>query len=379
VTPAQGSINASNTLDVTVTVVSKPTGGTIPTGTVTLTAAGSSFTASATISSSGSATFTIPANSLPGTAAGQVDTLTASYGGDVLYAANTGIATVDVTIIAQLTPTVTVTPASLTLNSSASLNVVVTVGGTSITPTGTVKLAGGGYTSTSQLLVNGTYTFAIPANTLNSGADTLTATYSGDGSYSTGTGTATVTVTESTFTLAATTPASIAPGSTATSTVSVTAVAGYSGTVTLTCQELADASPTTGDGAQCFIPSTPVAVPGSAIATVTTTAPVTGALRYPDMHGNRRGWESAGGGAVLAFLVFLGIPARRRSWRAMLGMVMLLAALGGMAACGGGGGGGTTKQTDPGTAAGTYTFTVVATGNPTVTPTVQTTFTVVVQ
>jgi hypothetical protein len=187
-----------------------------------------------------------------------------------------------------------------------------------------------------------------------------------------------VTVTESTFTLAAATPASIAPGSTATSTVTVSAVAGYSGTVTLTCQEEADASPTTGDGAQCSIPATSVAMGGTATATVTTTAPVA-ALHYPDVHGNGRGWEGAGGGAVLALLAFFGIPARRRSWRAMLGMVMLLAALGGMAACGGGSsGGGTTTQADPGTAAGTYTFTVVATGNPTVTPTVQTTFTVVV-
>jgi hypothetical protein len=72
-----------------------------------------------------------------------------------------------------------------------------------------------------------------------------------------------------------------------------------------------------------------------------------------------KGWLGAGGGAVLAFLVFLGVPARRRSWRALLGMVMLLASLGSLAACGGGGV--TTISTQ--TSAGTYTFTVTGVGN----------------
>jgi hypothetical protein len=86
----------------------------------------------------------------------------------------------------------------------------------------------------------------------------------------------------------------------------------------------------------------------------------------------------AGGGVVLALLLFLGIPARRRSWRAMLGMLVAMAALGSLAACGGGGGG-TKTPPNPGTVAGTYVYTVTATGNPapaTQPPTV--TFTVVV-
>jgi MYXO-CTERM domain-containing protein len=125
----------------------------------------------------------------------------------------------------------------------------------------------------------------------------------------------------------------------------------------------------------------------TAVATVTTTAPntTTGRLASPRIGGKRRGWEGAGGGAVLALLLFFGIPARRRKWQSMLGVLVLTMALGSLAACGGGGGGNstttttTTTTTDPGTAAGTYTFTVVATGNPSVTPAVQTTFTVTVQ
>jgi hypothetical protein len=76
------------------------------------------------------------------------------------------------------------------------------------------------------------------------------------------------------------------------------------------------------------------------------------------------GWAEAGSGAALALLVFFGIPARRRGWRAMLGALLLLATLGSLAACGGGsgsssgGGGG-----NSGTTTGSYTFTVTGTGS----------------
>jgi hypothetical protein len=64
----------------------------------------------------------------------------------------------------------------------------------------------------------------------------------------------------------------------------------------------------------------------------------------------------------------------------MLGALILLVALGSLSACGGGGGGGSTKTTtsDPGTTKGIYTYTVQATSNPSVTPTVSTTFSVTV-
>jgi hypothetical protein len=112
--------------------------------------------------------------------------------------------------------------------------------------------------------------------------------------------------------------------------------------------------------------------------TVTTTAAGVAALTYPNVHGNGKGWLGTGGGVVLALLAFFGIPARRRSWRQMLGLLALVAVLGGLSSCGGGGGSGTTTTPDPGTSAGTYTFTVTGVGNPSVSPTVSTTFTVTV-
>jgi hypothetical protein len=228
-------------------------------------------------------------------------------------------------------------------------------------------------------LSGGSFIFTIPANSLNSGIDTLTVTYNGDPFYYPGTGTGSVTVNESTFSLAASATTAIAtPGGSATSTITATAVAGYTGTATLTtCKLISELI-----GGDVYVPTCSVSgttltmgVTG-ATATVSTTA-ATSALAYLKLPGNGRGWEGAGGGAVLAFLLFLGIPARRRGWRSMLGILVVMAALGSLSACGGSssttGGGGTT-----GTTPDTYTFLVTATGNPSVAPAPTVTFSVVV-
>jgi len=389
VQPAQSSINSSNSLSVTVTVASTASGGVTPTGSVTLTASGSTYTSTQTLSSSGSASFTIPANSLgaPGS------TLTGTYSGDALYAKTPGTAQITVTTTQLLTPTVTVTPASTTLSQSATLGVTGTVSGAGIVPTGTVTLTTGSYTSSPQTLVSGAYSFtgssAIPANTLASGSNTITVSYSGDGNYVAGSNTATVTVTQSTFTLTppaiVVSPTTFAPGASATATVTVTASGGYIGTVTLSCAQTSTTA-TGGDGTSCTgggtaqtVTLSSTATTGTVTFTVTTAAPVS-ALVYPNVNGKSRTMELAGmgGGALLTFLVFLGIPARRRSWRQMLGLLVLIAALGGLSSCGSGGTSGGGGTSDPGTTAGTYTFTVSATGTPTVTPAVSTTFSVVV-
>ena len=91
------------------------------------------------------------------------------------------------------------------------------------------------------------------------------------------------------------------------------------------------------------------------------------------------GLFGAGGGAVLALLVFFGIPARRRSWRSMVGMVIAMIAIGFMAGCGSSSSNSSSGgKSDPGTTAGTYTYTVTSTPNPSVSPAVSTTFTVTV-
>ena len=355
----------------TVTVTVTGASGT-PTGTVVLT---SGTFASATKSlSSGSVTF----NLSPGVLSVGTDTLQASYSGDSTYAAANGTTTVTVTPLP--TPTVTVTPAASSINSGQSLNVTAAVAGTGGTPTGTVTLSSGSYTSSAQPLASGSATIAIPANSLSAGTDTLTVSYSGDSNFSTATGTGSVTVAQSTYALAATAPASIGRGTSATSTITWTTTNNYSANVTLGTCTLNAGSPTNSatDTPQCTVSTAAIGSGASGTATVTTKAATTAALKRPAFPG----LAVTGSGAILALVVFFGIPARRRSWRAMLGMFLLMVTLGSLAACGGGGsssgGGGGGGTSDPGTASGSYVFTVNSTGSDPAKTTATTTFTVTV-
>jgi len=275
-----------------------------------------------------------------------------------------------------------------TISESQSLSVTVTVSGASGTPTGDVTLSASanGYSS-AQTLSGGATTFTITANTFTSnGTVTLTAYYDGDGTYAAATSpTASFTVTgvtapTGTFTLAAiTSPAAIAPGGTASATATVSSNNSYAGTVSLSCALSSSPSgalnlPSCSAAGTITLSAT--ATSGNATLSVTTTPATVSALELPKpARGN--GLLGAASGALLSLLFFFGIPARRRKWRALLSMAALLVTLGSLAACGGGGSG-TKTTTIPGTTAGTYTFTVTATGNPAVIPAPTATFTVTV-
>jgi hypothetical protein len=86
----------------------------------------------------------------------------------------------------KTTPAVSETPSATQIGANQALTVTLVVSGAggSATPTGTVTLAGGGYTSSSAALAGGSATISIPAGKLAPGADILTATYSPDASSS---------------------------------------------------------------------------------------------------------------------------------------------------------------------------------------------------
>ncbi len=368
----------ANSVTVTVTVSGPSAGSTTPTGTVTL-ASGAYSSTAVTLSSAGTASITIPANTL----AVGTDTLTATYSGNTTYGGATGSATIVIKGGSGLIPTVTVTPAQTSIDTNQSLSVAISVSGSSGSPvpTGSVTLSSGSYSSGATALVGGatssTASITIPANSVSAGTDPLTATYSGDAVYGGTTGTASVTVTQTTYALAATTPSAVAPGGTATSTITgQTSTTNYSGTVTLSSCSLTGSSvsnPTSPP--TCSVTGTITyasgAPSGSGTATITTTSALESqsgpAGRFP-------GWKGATGGIALALLVFFGIPARRRSWRPMLGLIVLLGILGGLSACGGSSGTSTSNATTP----GTYTFTVSGTGNDPASTTGSTTFTLTV-
>jgi hypothetical protein len=142
-------------------------------------------------------------------------------------------------LVGSGTAKVTVAPSASSITANQTLNVVVTVasvpvGGT--TPTGTVTLSGGGYTSAAGALSGGTYTFAIPGDSLSAGTDTLTVSYGGDSNYATATGTANVAVSKLAAAVTVTpSAAAINSNQPLTVTGSVTGTGGTAtGTVTLT-------------------------------------------------------------------------------------------------------------------------------------------------
>lgn len=171
------------------------------------------------------------------------------------------------------------------------------------------------------------------------------------------------------FTVAASSPAMVAPGTSTTSTVTVNGLNGYTGTVSITCA-LTSSPANAQDLPSCSSGASTITL-SSGTTSGTTTVTVNSTATTAE---NRRDWS--GGGAVLALLVLLGIPARRRSWRSMLCVLALIAAVGTFSGCVGNYPPG---HGNSGTTSGTYTFTVTATGQPAVNPAPLATFTVTIQ
>jgi hypothetical protein len=165
--------------------------------------------------------------------------LTVSYSGDANFIPTTSAA-VTVTVSESITPTVklTLSAPAITTAQSLTASLAVTGGAGNPTPTGSVTLSGGGYSSSSVVLSAGGASMTIPAGALAVGQDTLVATYvpgsASSSVYSSATQSATVTVTQVIGTIAST--VTVIPASAAITnqqTLAVTAtVVGASGSAT---------------------------------------------------------------------------------------------------------------------------------------------------
>ena len=331
----------------------------------------------------GTATVTLPAGSF----ASGMNILTAAYIPDpnasYSYANSSGTAAVN---IAKVTPTVTVTPASQNFSTEQSVQVTVSVSGISGAPApiGSVTLTSGPFTSTG-LLSGGTANITIPAEWLDPGTDTISATYSGDINYSSTTGTNTVTVS-----LPANAAFTISGGSLSVTKgnqqanmfiLLATPTNGFVGTVTLTAA--VTASPA---GAQDL--PTVMLAPASlnliglpnASSTLTVSTTAASSAKVVEPPGPWIRWSTAAA-PVLTCIVLWLVPVRRRLWRNLI-MFAALAILiaGGVSACGGSGGtsggGGGGGGGNPGTTSGQYTITITGTSGAT---TVTNTITLTVQ
>jgi hypothetical protein len=129
-------------------------------------------------------------------AAGSSVTLTApATSGSNAFSSWSGCTTANYTVPGKIAPTVTVTPAASLVGTTQALSVTVAVSGgaSNPTPTGSVVLTSGTYTSAAATLSSGSAQITIPAGSLAVGSDTLQGSYTPDSAssatYLTATGT----------------------------------------------------------------------------------------------------------------------------------------------------------------------------------------------
>jgi uncharacterized membrane protein len=257
----------------------------------------------------------------------------------------------NITVIAGATTgntsIITVTPVN-GLTGTVSLNCIPS-GPSGVTSPATCSITPSSVDITGATAQTATLTVTTTSTT-TAGAYTVTVTGTA-ASVASQTTSVTVTV-NSGFTLSNSGAISVSPGATTgnTSTITINPVGGFSGTVSLTCA-ITSAPSGAIDSPTCSL--SPASATTTSTLTVNTTAATT------TRNNTSKPFWPAAGGAVLALLVFFGIPARKRNWTAMLGLLLLFvsaAAIGCGGGSGGGGGGG-----NSGTTAGTYTVTVTGT------------------
>ena len=258
-------------------------------------------------------------------------------------------------------PTVTVTPSSSTVTTYPLQVTVNVVGsGTLPAPAGTVALSTGSYSAT-QTLANSSASFSIPGP-LDSGAATLTATYSGDSNYTSGTSTASVTINVPTpgFSVSAT-PVSVMPGAVTgnASTITLTPSGDFTGNVTLSATILSSPANGVAPPTFSFGNTSPVNIAGTssgtATLTVSTTPPASAALAFPVKR--PASWRVPGT-FMLAGLPLVVLLGKRRFRRRLclyrdLAVICLCAFIfcTGLTGCGGGS---VSAKSIPGTTAGSY-------------------------
>ena len=286
------------------------------------------------------------------------------------------------TIHLRKSPRVKLIPSSTSISTGESLDVSIAVSGDTgdPTPTGTVTVSSVGFSSAPSALNSGNASISVPAGTLSTGSDTLTASYAPDASSSSTwtaiTASVTVAVTPAVYSLAAT-GVTVLPGQSATSKITVSSNTGFSGAITLACA--VTSSPKGAIDLPTCASSQPVALSSSSTSktanvTVNTTG-ASGSALADTKPSNSRGFGGIGRGAILGLLLLFGIPARRRKLQAMLCALLFAALMGGLAGCGGVTANSTPVAAPNETSPGAYTITVTGTGNDSSKTKVTTTFT----
>jgi hypothetical protein len=346
---------------VTFTATVTPSTGGTPTGSVTF-KDGSTTLVSAVTLTSGVATLAIS------TLTQATHSITAVYSGDANYIGSTSAALSQVVTKATTTTTLKSSANPSDAGQSVTLTATVTAP-TGGTPTGSVTFNDGSTALGSAVtLASGTATLAI--TTLTAATHSITGVYSGDANYNGSTSAVLSQVVDAPFSVKATAlspSATISPGGSATSTITLTSANSFSSAVTLTCAVSSSVTPAPSNPPGCTVTS-PVTLAANKTATstltVTSTAATSALIRPAILRPS-----------MPLYAVWLWVPAmllstaglggrNQRKLRAtLLRYVFILLALTGclfLAACGGGGSSGSTGTGGSGTSAGAYTVTVTA-------------------
>jgi hypothetical protein len=147
-----------------------------------------------------------------------------------------------------------------------------------------------------------------------------------------------------------------------TSSITVTPLAGFSGTVTLSAALASSPSNVVNPPTMSFGANNKVSISSTtaqtAVLSISTTAATQSA--YLPSRRNGQGWRAAGG-MVLACAFLGGIVSARRRWKTMtFGLLLSIAVVAGVSACGGGGSPKCSSCGSQGTTPGSYTISVTA-------------------
>jgi hypothetical protein len=301
------------------------------------------------------------------------DSVTATYSGDANFGASTSSVLSQVVQKANTTTAVSSAPTSANLNQIVTLTATVTPS-TSGAPTGMVNfLDGSTQLGSSALNGSGVATFSISA--LAAGTHSVSAEYAGDGNYNLSTSTAmSLVVAAPGFGLsaAAMSPASVAPGASARSTITINPSGGLNpSSVALSCT----VTPATSPAATCSLGTISVANnSGTSTLTVATSGPQ--AALEPPIGAGRSGLAIVLG-VLMPLVFFSAAGVKKPAQTKVLSFCLLFVVLGGcllQGACGGGSA--PAAVGNSGTPAGAYQVTVTGTANGTPTQTTSVSLTV---
>jgi subtilase family serine protease len=283
-------------------------------------------------------------------------TITAKYSGDNNYAAGTSNA---VTVASLIPTSMTQSESAKNINYGQNITVTATVTGNSKTPvmTGQITFYDPTFSvvqnvqTTTGTDANGNQTMTATETTTPQSSTSISAQYSGDANYAAATTPGDfINVNIPDFSLSNNTAITITAGQTATATMNVTPLSNIPSPVTLSTIQMPS-------GMTLTMNPTTVNLNGSAVSvvlTLTSTAPSGGPTSAAAKAQLKKsgvlpvsagGWWSLSMASAIALLYLVGLPGRRRRYKAtflmaVLCLVSFALGCGGGGSSGGGGGGG---------------------------------------